>query len=279
MTDISNSFKVRDISSNKTHDVTLKGVRELKEGMSVEEAAKLTKSNGLDEIFFEADGKKYVGFTDAQGLDDFDTANFRGEFQGAAMKVLKLNDEVAPHFLSGAAEMTSTLAKAVSAPIRAAARATIPNTATGIALAGGVAAGLFARTNPGVFESYSEKTGEWILTGFSNAGRIGIATGGVIGLSTVKHLTDPSAESLKKTAKTLGYGTAGVALGFALPDIAKYSALALNKIPEPIMNLGLKGLGMVSVAALTGGALAIVGSGIAAATKSEDLKSLDQIAK
>lgn len=279
MTDISNSFKVRDLATNKVDEVKLKGVRELKEGLPVEEAAKLTKNNGLDEIFFEANGKKYVGFTDASGLDDFDTTQIHGEYQGTSMTFLKLNDEVSTHFFSGAAEMTGTLARAVSSPFRAVANATIPNKATGFALTGGIAAGLLARTNPGMFEFYSHDAGRVVLEGFSTAGRLGIATGGVVGLATVKHLTDHSPESVKKVAKTLGYGTAGVAFGAALPDIAKYTGIVLSKIPEPVMNMGLKGLGMVSIAAVTGGALAIVGNGIAAATREENLKSLDQIAK
>lgn len=265
-------FNVRysQLSNGQSQAMNLKGVRELKDGMSIDEAAKLTAKNGLDEVFFEVEGKKYVGFADADHFEKIDTATSKMEMNGKPMNILKLNNEVENNFLAGAAEMTGKLYRAVTTPIRPALNL-IPNKATGAALMAGIATGVIARTGivPGEYDN-------WVLTA---AGRTGWAAGGVIGLSTTKHLSDRSLDSGVKSATSLAYGVSGVAIGAALPDAIRISKSLVNKLPEPILKASAKVAGGAAIAAVTGGALAIVGNGIAAATRGQDLDTLNQIAK
>lgn len=45
--------------------IAVQGVRELRPGISIEQAIQKTKKNGLDEVFFTANGRAYVAYGDA----------------------------------------------------------------------------------------------------------------------------------------------------------------------------------------------------------------------
>lgn len=48
--------------------VPVQGIRELKPGLSIQEASLKTKNNGLDEIFFNTNGKTYIAYGDSLNI-------------------------------------------------------------------------------------------------------------------------------------------------------------------------------------------------------------------
>lgn len=68
-------------------------VRALADGIKPEEAAQLTKANGLDEIFFtDETGKHYVAFQEKSTLGDV-KPGYLGRFNGKRVKVTHVEDE------------------------------------------------------------------------------------------------------------------------------------------------------------------------------------------
>lgn len=124
-------------SGNQPIDTKGMQIRELKAGLSLEQAIEKTQDNGIDEAFVEADGKRYVIYSEDDLRID-SKANIQVE--GKAAKVLHLSDEM-NSFGDGLFLMPSKgyrIAKAAIAPIA-------PNPATALAITGGVVAGALAR--------------------------------------------------------------------------------------------------------------------------------------
>src|SRR3990167_2661444 len=48
--------------------IAVQGVRALKPGITIEQAALKTKNNGLDEVFFTSNGKAYVAYGDSLNI-------------------------------------------------------------------------------------------------------------------------------------------------------------------------------------------------------------------
>ncbi|MEZ0373120.1 MAG: hypothetical protein ACAI44_28775, partial [Candidatus Sericytochromatia bacterium] len=116
-------------NGNKTIDTKGLQVRELKAGLSLEQAIEKTSGNGVDETFVEAEGKKYVIFSE-DNLSIDSKASI--QIDGKAAKVLKSTNEI-NSFGEGLAFVPVKgykVAKAVLAPI-------VPNPATGLAITGG----------------------------------------------------------------------------------------------------------------------------------------------
>lgn len=235
-------------------------VRELKDGVSIEQAAEATKDNGYDEIFFSQEGKNFVAFSSDQAImkqlksGESNQSLKDLKLDGKAIKVIKLNDET-NSFFGGAWETTKSIGRAVVVKPYQLLKPVLPNAATAGTFAGGVVLGALTRAGD-----------------ISSTTRIGLAIGAAGGVGTVRHLTDKGSPTAK-TLKAGATGVASVALGAAAPEIVKLIA----KIPIPdIVN---KGAQVVGTAAAVGGGIAIIGGGIAAATRDAQPESFDAIAK
>ena len=51
-------------------EVNVQGIKELRSGLSVQEAVAKTKKNGIDEIYFQVDGKNFLAYGDALKIGD-----------------------------------------------------------------------------------------------------------------------------------------------------------------------------------------------------------------
>ncbi|HEY9839781.1 MAG: hypothetical protein ACAI44_15130 [Candidatus Sericytochromatia bacterium] len=270
MTQVSNltfQFTRNEYSSQtqKREDQTLKPefqvqVRELKDGVSIEQAAEATKNNGFDEVFFSQEGKNYVAFTTDHGLISQLKSGQSNQslkdlnLEGKAIKLVKLNDET-NSFFGGAWQTAKSIGRAVVVKPYELLKPVLPNAATAGTFAGGVLLGALTRAGD-----------------ISGTTRIGLAIGAAGGVGTVRHLTDKGSPAVK-AAKATATGVASVALGAATPEIIKLIA----KIPIP--DIVGKGLTIAGTAAAVGGGIAIVGGGIAAATREAQPETFDAIAK
>lgn len=263
MTDLSAklSFQIkhpyRDEAANPSFSVQ---VRELKDDVSLEQAAAATADNGYDEVFLEAGGKRYVAYSAdeslvenlAQGQASGRLADLKLDEQPAQM--LKIQDETLS-FFGGAWDTSKSIGRAAIVRPYQLLKPVLPNAATTGTFLGGVVLG--AATRMGDLQATT---------------RIGLALGAAGGVATVRQMTEqgsPSGKALKGGAT----GIASVALGAAAPEIARLIA----RIPVP--DLVAKGFKIAGTAALVGSSIAIVGGGIAAASQMPDAKSFDAISK
>lgn len=265
------SLRYTQLSNAQGGGMPFKEVRELKSGISIEAAAQLTAQNGLDELFFSTEGKNYVAFAESDTFEKMDLAAVKMTVNGKALNVIKINDEVESNFTAGALDMATTLYRGAIAPLRPVLNL-IPNQGTGVALAAGIVTGVVARTG----RIYINEFENWTL---ASAARTGIASGGIIGLATTKHIADRAPESSFKSMQSLAYGAGGVAVGAALPDVIRLGKNLIDKVPEPLLKTSAKVAGIAAVAAVTGGTLAIVGNGIAASNRVPDVNSIDEISQ
>ncbi len=65
------------------HQLNVQGIQELKSGLSIQEAAAKTAKNGLDEVYFTANGKNYLAYGDALqigelGKNNIATVTYKG---------------------------------------------------------------------------------------------------------------------------------------------------------------------------------------------------------
>ncbi len=58
-----------NISINR-QNIAVQGIRELRAGITVEQAVQKTRNNGLDEVFFKSNGRTYVAYGDALKISD-----------------------------------------------------------------------------------------------------------------------------------------------------------------------------------------------------------------
>lgn len=114
-------------------------IRELKPEVSLEQALAKTASNGLDEAFVEAGGKRYVLYSD----DDIVLANAEIQVEGKAATLLSFNDEI-NSFGEGLCYLPGKGLKAAWSVIKPIGHV-VPNLPTGMAIATGVLAGAAAR--------------------------------------------------------------------------------------------------------------------------------------
>jgi len=52
--------------------INVQGIKEIKDSLSIQEASKLTKNNGLDEIYFTVDNKNFLAYGDSLNLDELE---------------------------------------------------------------------------------------------------------------------------------------------------------------------------------------------------------------
>lgn len=229
-------------------------VRELKENVSIEEAIKATEHNGLDEVFFESEGKKYVAYG-TLGIDDTKELKEKlntGKLGGKDIKVINFASE-ANHATEGFAQAAKTLGNAVSLPFR---YLKFPNAATSATFIGGMAAGALSQL-PGSFSL-----------------KAGLAMGGVGGAATIRFLTDnKNPDDTNRTLKSGATGLASVALGAAIPHTVKF--LAQTSIPQALASSAK----MVAMTALVGSAIALTGGTFAGGLSKPNYQSLEKISE
>lgn len=227
--------------------------REIKEGITLEQAVAATQSNGLDEVFFSQGDKLYVAYSEGMGGDDqnrIKNLNF-GEFNGQQAKILAVSSEV--NTLSeGFNGSFKLIGSAISKPLS---YIKMPNAATAATFAGGVVLGALSQAPLG------------------STGKIGLALGGVSGASTIRYLTEKGPDSPAKAVKAGATGVAAVAIGAALPHGIKW--VAQTSLPKALA----AGTKTTLMAATIGTGIAVVGSSLAGAMSTGDYQSLKDITK
>ncbi len=82
-----------NISINQ-QSIAVQGVRELRPGISIEQAIQKTKKNGLDEVFFKANGRAYVAYGDAINISKLKKNEIPAlMFNGLQADMLAFDDE------------------------------------------------------------------------------------------------------------------------------------------------------------------------------------------
>jgi hypothetical protein len=82
-----------NISINQ-QSIAVQGVRELRPGISIEQAIQKTKRNGLDEVFFKANGRAYVAYGDAINISKLKKNEIPAiMFNGLQADMLAFDDE------------------------------------------------------------------------------------------------------------------------------------------------------------------------------------------
>lgn len=75
-------------------NIPVQGIRALKPGITIEQASQKTKSNGLDEIFFTANGKAYVAYGDSLNLSGLKKNSIPSvTFEGQKADIIAYDDE------------------------------------------------------------------------------------------------------------------------------------------------------------------------------------------
>lgn len=229
-------------------------VRELKDNVSLEQAVAATEHNGLDEVFFESEGKNYVAYGT---LDVGDTAELKtklasGKFGDKNIKVLQFTSE-ANFVTEGFVQSAKALGNAVSLPFR---YLKFPNAATSATFIGGMAAGALSQL-PGSFNL-----------------KAGLAMGGVGGAATIRFLTDnKNPDDTNRTLKSGATGLASVALGAAIPHTVKF--IANTSVPQALASSAK----MVAMTALVGSAIALTGGAFAGGLSKPNYQSLEKISE
>lgn len=82
-----------NISINR-QDIAVQGIRELRPGISIEQAVQKTKKNGLDEVFFMSQGRAYVAYGDAINLSKLKKNEIPAVmFNGMSADMVAFDDE------------------------------------------------------------------------------------------------------------------------------------------------------------------------------------------
>ena len=229
--------------SNQGKPVETKGiqVRELKADISLEKAIEATQANGMDEAFVEADGKRYVIFSE----DNLDLAKASLQVDGKATKVLKLSNEINSlgEGLSTAPKAIYRAGAAAVAPLAKPLRYVAPNPATAFAIAAGVTAGLFARTalQPASITSKASEYGLTVLMGTHVIG-----TGAYLGSQLAKEQ-----EHIVGKAFSGFLGLAGSAISAAPPVLG---LAYMGETSSPTAALGIAIGSIVAVSSVTAAA-------------------------
>ena len=75
-------------------NIAVQGVRALKPGITIEQASQKVKANGLDEVFFTANGKAYVAYGDSLNLSGLKKNNIPSvTFEGVKADIISYDDE------------------------------------------------------------------------------------------------------------------------------------------------------------------------------------------
>ncbi len=259
--DVGSSFKIpQQVQPSTTGDSRYDKVlpeinlnaREIKEGITLEQAVAATQGNGLDEIFFSQGDKLYVAYSEMGGGDQNRIQNLNfGEFNGQQAKILKMSSEVntAGEGFTGSFKL---IGSAIAKPFS---YIKMPNAATAATFAGGVALGALSQAPWG------------------SSGKIGLALGGVSGASTIRYLTEKGPDSPAKAVKAGATGVAAVAIGAAIPHGIKW--VAQTSLPKALA----AGTKTTLMAASIGTGIAVVGSSLAGAMSKADYQSLKDITK
>lgn len=76
-------------------ELAVQGIKELRAGMSVQEASTKTKKNGIDEIYFNVDGKNYLAYGDSLKIGDLSKNQISTvTYNGRAGSVVAHEDEI-----------------------------------------------------------------------------------------------------------------------------------------------------------------------------------------
>lgn len=74
--------------------VPVQGIRQLRPGITIEQAVQKTKNNGLDEVFFNSNGKNYIAYGDSLNLSGLKRNQIPTiTFNGAKADVVAYDDE------------------------------------------------------------------------------------------------------------------------------------------------------------------------------------------
>lgn len=227
-------------------------VRELKDNIQLDDALKATQGNGMDEAFVEADGKRYVIYSD----DNFKLDSKASiSIDGKAAKVLKLSNEI-NSFSEGISYVPSKaydIAKSALKPVKFVA----PNATTSLAIMAGLGAGAISRnafspTAGVLFNSYG---------GFSEKGLVLAITSSLAAAAAGGKLGNSIGTSLRiSDADIVGTGT-GAIMGAAA------AGATLAALENPLSEAG--GIGIAAGAVM----------GIASATAAADQSSKSTTAK
>lgn len=244
-------------TGDSRYDTTLPEInlnaREIKEGITLEQAVAATQGNGLDEVFFSQGDKLYVAYSEGMNNGDqnrIKNLNF-GVFNGEQAKILAVSSEVntASEGFSGSFKL---IGSAIAKPFS---YIKMPNTATAATFAGGVALGALSQAPWG------------------STGKIGLALGGVSGASTIRYLTEKGPDSPAKAVKAGATGVAAVAIGAAIPHGIKW--VAQTSLPKALA----AGTKTTLMAATIGTGIAVAGSSLAGAMSKGDYQSIKDITK
>ena len=75
--------------------INVQGIRELKPGISIQQACEKTKKNGIDEVYFTSGGKSYLAYGDSLNISDLAKKQIaRASFNGAQADVIAHEDEI-----------------------------------------------------------------------------------------------------------------------------------------------------------------------------------------
>ncbi len=76
-------------------NLDVQGIKELKPGMSVQEASTKTKKNGIDEIYFNVDGKNFLAYGDSLKIGDLSDNKIASvTYNGRAGSVVAYENEI-----------------------------------------------------------------------------------------------------------------------------------------------------------------------------------------
>ena len=186
-------------------------VRELKDNVTLAQAIEKTQANGMDEAFVEADGKRYVIFSE----DNVSLEKANIQIDGKAARIVNFSNEINSfgEGISYVPKKTYQVGKAALEPIKY----VVPNAGTGIAIAAGVAAGALTRNSFTPFTaSLVGEYDELTSLGAAIAAGAGVTTGIAgtqLGQKIGENMTAHSDADGKTTGKVVGWLGGGIGVG------------------------------------------------------------------
>lgn len=135
-----------NISINR-QNISVQGIRELRPGITIEQAVQKTKKNGLDEVFFMAQGRAYVAYGDSIDLSKLKKNDIPAVmFNNMSADLIAFDDEansIAEGAARGAIEELGNAIGFVRTSVGNLIK-TVGPTVTGVAAVGAIGVGAYA---------------------------------------------------------------------------------------------------------------------------------------